>query len=52
MKTGMSKIAALVLAATVCMPLYAANVKVALDADPESLDIYEQLSGGIFPYVF
>jgi peptide/nickel transport system substrate-binding protein len=50
MKTGMSKIAALLLAAGVCMPLYAANVKVALDADPESLDIYEQLSGGILQY--
>lgn len=50
MKTGMSKIAALLLAAGVCMPLYAADVKVALDADPESLDIYEQLSGGILQY--
>lgn len=50
MKTGMSKIAALMLAAGLCMPLYAANVKVALDADPESLDIHEQLSGGILQF--
>ena len=50
MKTGMSKITALLLAAGISMPLYAADVKVALDADPESLDIYEQLSGGILQY--
>jgi peptide/nickel transport system substrate-binding protein len=51
MKTGMSKIAALLLVAGMSMPLYAAvNVKVALDADPESLDIHEQLSGGILQF--
>lgn len=50
MKTGISKITALLLAAGISMPLYAADVKVALDADPESLDIYEQLSGGILQY--
>lgn len=50
MKKGFSKVAAALFAAGISFGLHAANVTVALDADPESLDIYEQLSGGILQY--
>ncbi|MBP8772728.1 MAG: ABC transporter substrate-binding protein, partial [Aeromonadaceae bacterium] len=50
MKKGFTKIAAALFAAGVSFNLYAANVTVALDADPESLDVYEQLSGGILQF--
>jgi peptide/nickel transport system substrate-binding protein len=50
MKKGFTKIAAALFAAGVSFNLYAANVTVALDSDPESLDVYEQLSGGILQF--
>ena len=50
MKKGFTKIAAALFAAGMSFNLYAANVTVALDADPESLDVYEQLSGGILQF--
>jgi ABC-type dipeptide transport system, periplasmic component len=50
MMKGFTRIAAALLAAGMSFNLYAANIKVALDADPESLDVYEQLSGSILQY--
>ncbi len=50
MKNGLTKIAAALFAAGLSFNLAAANITVALDADPESLDVYEQLSGGILQY--
>ena len=50
MNKGFTKIAAALFAAGISFNLYAANITVALDADPESLDVYEQLSGGILQF--
>jgi len=50
MKKGLNKIAYALLAAGLCANAMAANLTVALDADPESLDVYEQLSGGILQF--
>ena len=50
MKKGLNKIAYALLAAGLCANAMAASLTVALDADPESLDVYEQLSGGILQF--